>query len=166
MHMTEDNDVDETVEVETGKTLELRSAELPGMQDLKEKVRNRRKEVGAAAGLLLVATFVSMAFLLGGTPGEISEEKGLTTYQKQYVDCPRKYLETCTAMSKLPTEPVTYWKTENGKLYLKLEDGRAIVATLPTDTAAGEFVTYMSAAEVREATTGKTSQESSGNSTS
>lgn len=112
---------------------------------------SQEKYTAAAAGVILLAVGI---FAASG-PEQSSQATGetvkLTQYQEQYVDCPVKYLETCTKMSKIPTEPVKYWKIQNDRLFLKLGDGRAIISTLPNSTSPGEFVTYMSAAEVEQA---------------
>ncbi|WP_414836489.1 hypothetical protein [Candidatus Nanohalococcus occultus] len=113
--------------------------------------------------------FLAFSFLSADLDPETEQqpELNLTPYQQEYVDCPRDLIDTCTKMSKIPTEEVTYWKTEDDWVYMKLGDGRAIISTTPKNGSTGEFVTYMSAAEVNppEEETETSSNQSTGNQT-
>lgn len=163
--MTEEDETETDAEPQESKDLvenvkeRFEGMEMPGSEILDSY---DVKKVGgiAAAAVAVVAVLVLAVGNAGPGVENASADVKLTDYQKQYVDCPAKYLDTCTKMSKIPSEPVTYWKKQEGNLYLKLADGRAIISTLPNSTSTGEFVTYMSAAEVEAAT--KTSENSQG----
>lgn len=113
------------------------SREKLGRLSERENWRDRRK-LAAALLLLSVAVFVGAVALrqtpVDTVPGLDTGEgpsEGLTKYQQAYVDCPRRYLPLCTKMSKIPTEPVSFMRTENGRLYLDLtRSNRTLVARI------------------------------------
>lgn len=88
---------------------------------------------------LVVVLSIGLVFL---APSEDDEEKKveLTKYQENYVDCPPKYLELCTKMSKIPTEEVSFIRAEEGKLHLRLEDGRKMVAKIEDGGSDGYLI--------------------------
>lgn len=158
---------------EEGSDQESDSSRLSYAEDrVKDEIEQIREDVDVefnrrhkmyAAGLTVLTGIVALTFfaalsasgsfqLADNTtePQENSSkaELNLTDYQEEYVNCGREYLEICTKMSKIPTEEISYWKQQNDWLYFKLGDGRAILSTVPNETHEGEFVTYMSAAEV------------------
>lgn len=146
-----DAEASESSEGSSEETLVSAESARDRLTEVRENVElDRRHYLYAPA--LTVATGLFVMLLFTGLNPEPEQDKkpelNLTDYQEEYVDCPRKLIDTCTKMSKLPTEEVTYWKTQNDWIYMKMGDGRAIISTKPNGTSPGEFVTYMSAPEV------------------
>lgn len=125
------------------------------LEDIKEKNRVRKNYLVSAVFVVGFVAFTIIAFSNINTEPveEVEENKSvnLTDYQKNYVDCPNQYLELCTNLSKMPTEEISFWKKENERLYFTLSDGRAMISTIPSENSSGEFVTIMSAEEVKTA---------------
>lgn len=108
-------------------------------------LKNRRKYLVLLAALVVVLGGAAMVYdsvEFNFEPGEQNqtEEVELTKYQKNYVDCPDRYLEFCTEMSKIPTEPVEFIKTENGRIHLRMQNGNRMVARLPTKNREGYLI--------------------------
>lgn len=62
--------------------------------------------------------------------GSEVEEKELTAYQQNYVDCPDEHLDACTELSRQITEEVYFQSYEDGRIYLETGDNRTIIADI------------------------------------
>lgn len=70
-----------------------------------------------------------------------NEGPELTKYQKNYVDCPEKYLELCTKKSKIPTEEVVFDRVEGDKLYLDMpRTNRTMIVKMKEDRKSGYII--------------------------
>lgn len=151
IEMEPDDSGEESEGLEEGSLVDVSSAK-DRLSNVRENIElDRRHYLYAPALTVGTGLLVFFLFMFLAEPVNNSNEQeslNLTPYQEQYVNCPAKYLDTCTKMSKIPTEEVFYWKTQNDRIYMKLGDGRAIISTKPNSTSTGEFVTYMSAEEV------------------
>jgi len=97
--------------------------------------------IGAIAVLLILAlVYTQVSYASEAVEPKVDSEPKLTSYQKQYVDCPPKYLEFCTELSKMPTERVVFNRTENGKIFLDMGEGGSMVARLPTNSSEGYLI--------------------------
>lgn len=115
----------------------------------RENWRDKRK-IATAVFFLSTAVFVGAVAFRGSigfgnlTDTGLADDgpgQELTKYQEVYVDCPVRYLELCTDMSKIPTEPVEFQKAENGRLYLALpRSNRTLVANIQGEGDRGYLV--------------------------
>ncbi|MFB6191463.1 MAG: hypothetical protein ABEJ64_03470 [Candidatus Nanohaloarchaea archaeon] len=106
----------------------------------KEDWREKRK-LAAVILAVSVAVFVAAVFLRPADLTGQEPEPELTQYQESYVDCPSKYLELCTKMSKIPTEEVRFQKAEDGKLYLEMpRTNRTLVARIQEGGSDGYLI--------------------------
>lgn len=105
-----------------------------------EKI-DRTRYLAAAAPVIAAAVIVAVFASPQQTQEtETAPEVKLTSYQEEYVDCPNKHLEFCTRMSKIPTSEVSFIKTENGRIHLRMEDGQRMVARLPEEDHNGYLI--------------------------
>jgi len=64
----------------------------------------------------------------------------LTDYQQSYVDCPHKHIYICTRMSKLGTEPVSFVRTEDNRIFLRYSRSDRLVARMPENGTTGYLI--------------------------
>lgn len=67
-------------------------------------------------------------------------EPNLTDYQQSYVDCPHRHIYICTRMSKLGTEPVSFVRTEDNRIFLKYSRSDRLVARMPENGTTGYLI--------------------------
>lgn len=72
----------------------------------------------------------------GGKNYTSMNNSDLTKYQRNYVNCPKRYLEVCTSLSKVSTEEVVFEKVEGDRIYLDMESGRTLIAVLQSNNTA------------------------------
>jgi hypothetical protein len=77
-----------------------------------------------------------------GETGKMEEgfKPNLTDYQQSYVDCPHKHIYICTRMSRLGTEPVSFVRTEDSRIFLKYSRSDRLVARMPENGTTGYLI--------------------------
>lgn len=95
--------------------------------DLKNyrKLIEEKEYLALFASILLIMLIIFSGSFQQGIVSEnknksLNNSEALTEYQKDYVDCPERYLELCTKMSKIPTEEVRFERVEGDKMYLDM----------------------------------------------
>ncbi len=105
------------------------------------KKLDNTKYIVAVAPVLAAAIIIGLLLAPQPAQNEVqATETELTGYQQEYVDCPAQYLDICTRMSKIPTEELSFIKTEGGRIHLRLQDGRRLVARLPEEDHNGYLI--------------------------
>ena len=118
--------------------LEVRSVQEMNVKKKLEKIFKQFDYRHYLAGCLtiLVVTGIGLSMINNSKIGKVSQNlsnnqsnnnQNLTKYQRVFVDCPAKYIETCTKMSRQRTEKISFIREENNKVRLQMEKNRIMV---------------------------------------